>query len=255
MQKIKKEIVVAKPKVNNSVETLISQAITANVPIETLERLMVMRDKVKNEQAKEAFISAMSQFQAKCPIINKNKDVLNKDGKTVRYSYASLDSIVSQVKDILGNCELSYTTQVKNETGFVTAVCKITHVMGHSEESEFKIPVDTEGYMSAPQKYASALTFAKRYAFCNVLGIMTGEDDFDASDVGKKAEIQSVMSTKGKIMFLLKQLDIDTTMEGSVLVEQIKKLTQLELSEDTKVIDEIRSRLEILVIEKRDANS
>jgi len=87
---------------------------------------------------------------------------------------------------------------VVNEPGFITAVCKITHNLGHSEESAFRIPIDTEGYMSAPQKYASALTFAKRYAFCNALGILTGEDDFDATDVEKKPEIVSVKSEKGR---------------------------------------------------------
>jgi hypothetical protein len=33
--------------------------------------------------------------------------------------------------------------------------------------------------MNEQQKYASALTFAKRYSFCNSLGILTGDEDTD----------------------------------------------------------------------------
>jgi hypothetical protein len=41
--------------------------------------------------------------------------------------------------------------------------------------------------MTTPQKFASALTFAKRYAFCNVLGILTGDKDDDANTAGSPA--------------------------------------------------------------------
>ena len=49
--------------------------------------------------------------------------------------------------------------------------------------STFKVPIDKEGYMNAPQKFASALTFAKRYAFCNAFGILTGDEDDDSNAV------------------------------------------------------------------------
>ena len=236
-----------------SVEQFISSAIETKVPVETMERLFALRKEVKAEAAKEAFIVAMSTFQAKCPIIKKNKDVLNKDKSTLRYSYASLDSIVSQVKEILGANGLSYSTQVKNETGFLTAICTVTHILGHSESSDFKIPIDTEGFMTAPQKYASALTFAKRYAFCNALGILTGEDDADANNVDKKTEISSVNSIKGKIMFLLKELGVDTTKD--TVAHEIKKLTSIEVSNDPEILKEIKGRLEVLLKEKTDANA
>lgn len=249
------EITVSQPKEVASVENLITQAIQANLPVETMERFFNLRKEVKAEQAKEAFVVAVNQFQAKCPVIKKNKDVLNKDGRSVRYSFASLDSIVSQVKGILGECGLSYTTDVQNESGFIIAVCKITHILGHSETSSFKIPIDTEGYMSAPQKYASALTFAKRYAFCNALGILTGEDDFDAGDVEKKSELASVTSIKGKIMFLLKELGVNTDQEKDSLLKEIKKLTKVTVKDDMETLSEIKGRLEILVDEKKSANA
>src|SRR5258708_15654040 len=207
-----------------SVEQFILKAIEMNAPVETMERMFSLREKIKAEQAREAFTAAMSAFQSECPVIVKDKSVMNKDGKSVRYSYAPLDSIVSQIRDILGKHGLSYSVETLNEEKFITAICKITHVLGHSETSSFKVPIDTEGYMSAPQKYASALTFAKRYAFCNALGILTGDEDTDTVELnGKKAEAKPV-HTKAQIMFLLKELGVDTANAEEVKAK-IKSLS------------------------------
>src|SRR3990167_10453941 len=109
----------------------------------------------------------MSVFQDSCPVIKKTKKVLNKDGRTVRYQYAPLDSIVEQIKKPLKEAGVSYRWETKNANGEITAICTVTHILGHSESSEFAVPIDKEGFMTAPQKYASALTFAKRYSLCN----------------------------------------------------------------------------------------
>src|SRR3990167_3791525 len=42
--------------------------------------------------------------------------------------------------------------------------------------------------MNAAQKVASALTYAKRYAFCNAFGILTGDADDDARLTGNGDE-------------------------------------------------------------------
>lgn len=172
---------------SDKAETLIAQAISQGVPVETMERLLAMRKELKQEAAQEAFNAAMAAFQAAVPIIKKTKKVMDKFGKP-RYSYAPLDSIVIQVRKPLKENGLSYTLDALVEEGWVSAFCKITHSQGHSEVSTFKIPVDKDSYMSAPQKFASAMTFAKRYAFCNALGILTGDEDTDATNTDNEAE-------------------------------------------------------------------
>lgn len=233
-------------KKDNSVESLISQAIAGNVPVETLEKLFSLREKVKAEQAREAFVKAMAEFQSECPVIEKTKVVLNKDGKTERYKFAPLDSIVKQIQKPLGKAELAYTWTVKNEEGSVTAICRVTHSLGHYEESSFQIPVDKEGFMTAPQKVASALTFAKRYSLCNALGISTGDEDTDANDVGKEAVAKS---DKAKIIFLLRSLGYDTKTKEAIAVT-VQQLVQLELEEQN--YPEIVGRLEIIVQERNE---
>jgi len=224
----------------------ISKAIDKGVDVATMEKLFALREKVRAEEAREAFVGAMASFQSECPIIEKNKTVLNKDGRTVRYKYASLDTIVEKMRDPLSKYGLAYSWKVKNEEGFITAIATITHKFGHSETSEFKVPVDKEGYMTEPQKYASALTFAKRYALINALGISTGEEDTDATDVGKEGDAKS---DKSKIMFLLRNLNVKTEKKEQI-TEAIKRLTKKALTE--KNYPEIISRLEILVKEARE---
>lgn len=169
-------------------EVLIAQAIDKGVTVDTMERLLAMRRELKSEAAKEAFDRSMSAFQSECPVIDKSKKVLNKDGQSVRYAYAPLDAIVTQVKPLLQKHGFGYRivadVQGKGKDGEVQATCVVTHELGHSETSSFKVPIDLESYMNLPQKFASALTFAKRYAFTNAFGLMTGETDDDGQRAG-----------------------------------------------------------------------
>ncbi len=163
-----------------SIEALLQQAIDKGVPVETMERLLVMRTQLKQERAKEAYDRAMALFQSECPTIVKTKEVRANNG-TIAYKYAPVESIVAQVKDLIQRCEFSYSFTMELREGGVKAVCKVTHADGHSEESPMDVPFGTKtAVMSQSQVAAAATTFAKRYAFCNAFGIMTGDDDTDA---------------------------------------------------------------------------
>jgi len=224
-----------------SVESFIIEAIEQHLPVETMRELFNLQKEVRAEQAREAFTEALANFQSKCPVIEKTKKVMNKDGRTVRYKFAPIDSIVEQIKKPLAECGFSYTWSVKNAPGEITAVAKLTHKLGHSETSELTIPIDKEGFMTAPQKVASALTFAKRYTLCNILGISTGDEDTDANDVNKEPDVKSI---KSKIVFLLNTLEEDTKTKENI-EKAVLKLAKLKLEE--KNFEEIKGRLEILV--------
>jgi hypothetical protein len=229
-----KAVKVIEPKQEvTSIETFISQAIQANVPIETMERLLAMRDKVKQEQSKEAFVRAMAQFQSKCPIIEKKKIVNDKFGKK-RYSYAPLESIVEQVKGLLADNGLSYDFDEIKDEKYVSAVCTVTHILGYSKVSTFKVEIGKEDYMTDTQKYGARMTFAKRYAFCNAFGILTGDEDTDAKGDDNvlsddlKNSIEKITTLEGLKTFYLankgKGKDFDKAVtEHKKLLEQVQK--------------------------------
>jgi hypothetical protein len=109
-------------------------------------------------------------------------------GGGIRYKYAPLDVIVEEVRDILEENGFSYTLATEQTADSVTAICNSHHLAGHSESTRLTAPIDHEAYMNEPQKVASALTYASRYAFRNAFGIMTGDDDDDAQSASKMPE-------------------------------------------------------------------
>lgn len=162
-------------------EALIQQAINNGIEPETMQSLLDMRKELRDEKARDAFRQAMTDFQRECPVIEKKKKVMGKNNRKVRYRYAPLDSIINQVGNLLGDHGFSYHIDTDVADGYVKATCEVHHEAGHSETSDFTVPIDEDAYMNAQQKFASALTYAKRYAFCNAFGILTGEEDDDAN--------------------------------------------------------------------------
>ncbi len=163
------------------IESLFRLAIEKDSGVDTIERMMAIRRELNAERSKEEFDGALAAFQADCPVVEKRKKVMNKDGRSVRYHYAPLDDIVMQVKELLQRHGFSYSLDTIIDGPSVKAVCKITHSSGHSQLSSFQVPIDKDAYMTNQQQFASALTFAKRYAFCNAFGILTGDEDTDGS--------------------------------------------------------------------------
>lgn len=237
----KRETALALPKDQQlSVENLMKEAIKKDASIDTIERIFTLREKMKSEWAKQQFDGAMAAFQSECPVIKKTKIVKNKDG-SVRYRYAPLDSIVLQVKSLLQRHGFSYTLDSQVTENRVTPTCKVTHVAGHSESSSFTIPIDPDAFMTGAQKFASALTFAKRYAFINAFGILTGDEDDDAVSTGdpleaKRTKYIADCEKKGDVKgleFARKQImeDKDATNQekmkwAGMINEAIKRITK-----------------------------
>jgi len=163
-------------------QTFITQAIQQGLSVEHLERLMALQERWQANNAKMAFVEAMKTFQSECPVIEKRKKIFEKGSTTkVRYQYAPLDNIIAQVGGLIAKHNLSYSFKTTNNEKDIIATLRITHIMGHSEENSFVVPIGTEEYMSAVQKYGARRTFAMRYAFCDGFGILTGDEDTDAT--------------------------------------------------------------------------
>lgn len=174
--------------VKQDAEALIALAIEKNVSVDTMERLLAMRRELKAERAKEQFDKAMAAFQAECPIIKKTKGV-NTDSGDLAYKYAPLECIVEQVKGFLNKHGFSYCVdQPEAKQGYVKVALTVKHTFGHSEVTSVALPLGNKTrIMSQTQVEAAALTFAKRYAFCNALGILTGDEDTDARPEGTES--------------------------------------------------------------------
>jgi hypothetical protein len=165
-----------------NVEALLMQAVQSGVPVESLERLMAMRRELREEYARQAFFTALAGFQSECPVIAKTSEVKDRGGQSVRYRFASLDRIVETIRPHLQRHELSFTfrTAFDLDNNHLVAACEVHHALGHSETSEFRVPIAKDSFMNGAQHFGSASSYARRYALLGALGIVTGDEDDDA---------------------------------------------------------------------------
>ncbi len=229
---------------------LIAMAVQkGTLDIETIKELRALQKEMKADAAREAYVQAMAAFQSECPVVDKDKEVKDNYGKLL-YKYAPLDMIFKAVQPLLKENGLSFSIKVDPSDTEVSVTCVVQHVAGHTTESTVKMPV-SEGTKanSGPQKIAMSITYAKRYAFCNAFGILTGEEDTDATDVKKEKEPVSV---KARIVFLLRQLGAPTKTKEEVEQAVLAK-TQLPLIEAN--YNEIQDRLALLVEERNSDTS
>lgn len=200
----------------SSVDALLSQAVGAGADIGTLERLMALRKDMLAEEAKKAFNKAMAEFQAECPVIEKTKSVSTKSGDEA-YKYAPIESVISQVKVLIQKHGFRYSTTMElSEDGtLVKAFCRVVHELGHEEISVMEVPLGAQtAVMSKSQVVAAAQTFAKRYAFLNAFGIMTGDTDNDAAKVKEPADDDKVIDLLKKCKTMEEYKVVQTDIVG-----------------------------------------
>lgn len=181
----------AKPKVtvlervHIDPQSLIKTALEKDAGIDILERLFALAKDVREQQAREAWYSAMAKFQKECKPITKTGEarILSKTGPGYRYTYAPLGEIMSTILPVMGPLGLSVSYRTKDEPDRIRASCIVSHEFGHSESSgEVSIPIEKanpEKGANAMQRVGIAKSYAKRYALLDIIGLAP-EDDPDA---------------------------------------------------------------------------
>ena len=236
----KKEIQKVEPtQMTFSPENLLAQAISNNVPVDTMEKLLGMRRELKAEWAKEQFDQAMAEFQGECPVIEKKKAGGKTKSGVVAYMYAPLEDIDAQTKAL--RMKYGFSHLFKTEAvDKVKVTCIVKHSSGHSEDTTVEMPLATKtDIMSSPQQVAATITFAKRYAFVNAFGISTKGEDIDAqkttvtaSKFDKAIGMIRAMEKNGKEKLYIEQLeDYKAKVEVSGYSATEKKALQAAIVE------------------------
>ncbi len=238
-------------------QALLAKAIEHNVGIDTMERLLTLRERLKAEQARDAFFTALAAFQGGCPVIAKTKQITirPKEGAAYSYRYAPLDVIVEQVRAHLQAHGLSYTIKTRQDEGTLTAICEVHHEAGHTEASELTVPIDRAARMNDTQKVGAARTYAMRYAFCNAFGILTGDDDTDAATVDPDPPAVSFDTPRRKAQAPPAE-PLDRTLARSVTAAAAARATSTAEPQDPRPSDALsKPRLDRLYALLHDAVS
>ena len=137
-----------------------------------LAALLAVRRDWEADESRKAFNAAVVRFQQECPIIAKADKAYDK-------MYTRIDRIWRETRELRRACGLAVTWESFKETGGVCILDgHLIHSGGHSQPLHHEIPLpDQIKGMNNTQRSGAAETYAKRYATCSALGIITGDDD------------------------------------------------------------------------------
>lgn len=163
---------------------ILRAAIDSKVPVETIERLVALKERIEMRSAAMDFNAALAAFQAECPPIRKTSkaSITTKSGGQYAYTYAELDEIARTTRPILTKHGLSYSWDSEVNGNRLTCVCIVRHVAGHSQTAKFNVSTETTSAMSDQQKMAAALTTARRHSLIQALGLTTTDADTDGAE-------------------------------------------------------------------------
>lgn len=227
---------------------LISMAISKDMDIEKLEKLMGLQQRWKAQIALEEFNRAFSKFQSIVPDMSKNRNVnyepKDPNKKKVNYNYQDLGDIGKNIKEALSECGLSYNwenEQVGDEI-FVYPILK--HSGGHELRGKpLKAKADTSGGKEGLHAIGSTITFLKRYTLTAILGLTTSEPDDDGhaalksqknnpdlfvgddacppiDDEGYKVAMKNVMSGEWTVEHVLKNRKLSGPQYGALQIAE-----------------------------------
>lgn len=160
----------------------------------------------------ETLNDALRQFQADLPPIGKDNTatVPTKSGGTYKYTYADLTSITEIVFPKLTALGLAWVTMPNLVDGKNVLRYSLRHVRGEELTGDFPLPADT-----TPQTLGSAITYARRYALCAVLGLApANEDDDGAAASAPKPAAAPAKAQRTPPTDWRKTLEAVTTLEG-----------------------------------------
>lgn len=151
-------------------------AMDPNVPVDKLEKLIELQERIMAHNAKAEFDAAYAQMQGEIPIITERGEILV-NGQ-LRSKYARLEDILEAVRPILQQ----HGFAIRHRSEFVGDLIKtigiLSHRSGHSEQDEFVAAADTSGGKNAIQSLGSTRAYGQRYTTIALLGIATrGQDD------------------------------------------------------------------------------
>lgn len=163
--------------------SLLQVALQKGADMPTLERLIALQERMEANDARKAYVVAMSAFKTIPQTIAKNKLVSFTTAKgETHYMHATLDHICEVIGPSMAKNGLSHRWVVDQaEGGMIRVTCMVTHVLGHTESVTLVAGADQSGNKNNIQAVGSTVTYLQRYTLLSALGLATGGEDDDGA--------------------------------------------------------------------------
>lgn len=226
---------------------LIMAAVSGQADLEKVEKLLELQERWEKRQAEKAYNKAISDFKSNPPEIIKETSVdfkSERTGQRTHYKYAALANVIEKVTPELSKHGLAISWRT-SMNGKVSVTCRISHELGHYEETTLSADSDTSGSKNPIQAMGSAITYMQRYTALALLGLACSDADDDGRGSGapietkevKPAEVvQNPITLKDRVMgtaitkFNGNMLAFDIWRAEKKLVVDLDKATPTELN-------------------------
>lgn len=111
---------------------------------------------------------ALAAFQAVMPVVPKTSD-----NPFFKSKYADLADVVTQIAPVAGAHGLSVSQHIEDQGDHQVLTTMLMHASGQHLSSSMTLYITKQD----PQGQGSAVTYARRYAYCAVLGVVADADD------------------------------------------------------------------------------
>lgn len=162
-----------------SVLGVLEMAVRQGANVETLTKLLDLRERMEATEARKAFVRAMAVFKSAPPTLTKSREVSFGQGKT-SYKYTPLDECASIIGAALSKQGLSFRWETKQADTRISVTCWLQHEQGHSESVTLEGEKDTSGSKNGIQAIGSTVTYLERYTLLAITGMATANQDTDA---------------------------------------------------------------------------
>lgn len=154
----------------------------ADLPVDQLERLMQMQERVRAEDARKAYNAAMNAAQGEMGRIST--DASNPQTRSRYASYGQLDKALRPIYSRHGFAVTFNTGDGPDQ--HVRVLATVTHADGHERDYQADIPCDGKGpkgndVMSKTHAAGSAMTYGQRYLLKLIFNVAIGENDDDGN--------------------------------------------------------------------------
>lgn len=190
---------------------MLAMAIERGADVGMLEKLMALQERWEANEARKAFVAALSAFKAEPPTIEKNKHVSfpNSKGGTTEYDHATLDQVANVIGAALSKHGLSHRWETEQmDGGMIRVSCILQHALGHSERVTLQASPDQSGGKNNIQAVGSTVTYLQRYTLLAAVGLAAKDQDDDGEGAGAGSMISA--DEKQVLVDLLRETGADT---------------------------------------------
>src|SRR5262245_30247532 len=210
------------------------------VPVEKLEKLLALQERIIGRRAEDDFNHAMSDAQAEMRPVSA--DAENPQTRSRYASYAQLDKALRPIYTTHGFA-LSFGEAETPKPDCVRVICYVTHRGGHTRMYWRDMPADGIGakggaVMTRTHASGAAQSYGMRYLLKGIFNVAVGEDDRD----GNAPELPKITAAQAKQLDAL-ILRTTTRLDRFLKFYGITKLDDLPARDFDGALGELSRRV------------